>query len=588
MPTETLSPPCRALETYLQRQWQQHRPEPIPLQIRCAVRERRLLVLAEHNAALRVDAKAILGQLTRVMQALDPSLRDPILAEAVPSDDRLLVNLYVRFMGEQKPYAGQQCLLQRQIDRALGSPVAPGFTPPQFMSPDDPTPDPRALESFPSTPPPRKAQFWRLPLWVWLVGLGLCSSAFVGGFVVMLQPCLLRPCEPLLQGKQLGRLATAQIVVAEDWEDLQAIETQLQEAKEHLADVPRWASVWQEAQDLQEQYDQYLTDFEPITEAFELAVQAVTQTKAPPHPVETWESARSLWANAIDQLNNISPDNPTYDLAQRKLTQYERYLRDINYELQREQQAQQILKDAEQAASLARLHQSEDESLESWQSAQDNWTMALQTLEQVPEGTTAYEAAQKRLATYQNELSKVQTEEHRAQMALDLYEQALAKAQEAEQATVENRWKVASDRWQAALTSAQQVPVNSPYYFEAQTLLPRYQTALEEAQQQFRSVEALEIANQTLNSLCAGNPVVCYFNVSSDLLAVQLTLDYERTVLTSGVVGDAKSRASALEQIQELEGELETLSNVTGIPLELYAPDGSLVGTHQPKPEPQG
>ncbi|MGA1263709.1 MAG: hypothetical protein ACO331_07340 [Prochlorothrix sp.] len=583
MTTETLSPSCRALETYLQRQWQRHRPEPIPLQIRCAVREKRLLVLAEHNAALRVDAKAILSQLTRVMQGLEPGLRDPILAEAVPSDDRLLVNLYVRFMGEQKPYAGQQCLLQRPFDRRPSSPPEAAFVPPTaptgFADPADPF-APFDPADLPSSPP--KSRFWRIPLWVWLLGLGLCSSAFVAGFVVMLQPCLLRPCQPLLEGKQLGRSATAQILEAEDWEDLQTIETQLKEAREHLEDVPRWATVWEEAQMLKEQYGQYLEDFSPINQAFELAVQAVTQTKAPPHPVETWESAQSLWTQAIEQLNQISPDNSTYDLAQRKLTQYERYLRDINYELQREQRAQQILKDAEQAAALARLHQAEDESVESWQSAQENWTVALDTLEKVPEGTTAYESAQKRISTYQNELNTVYTAEHRAQLALDLYQQALDKAQEAEAAAGESRWKVASDRWQAALTSAQQIPVGSPYYFEAQTLLPRYQTALEQAQQQFRSVEALEIANQTLNSLCAGNPVVCYFNVSSELLAVQLTLDYERTVLTSGVVGDAQSRASALDQIQELEGELETLSNLTGIALELYAPDGSLVGTHQP------
>ncbi|MGA1475108.1 MAG: hypothetical protein ACO4AI_08070, partial [Prochlorothrix sp.] len=98
MTTETLSSSCRALEIYLQRQWQSHRPEPIPLQIRCAIREKRLLVLVEHNAALRVDAKAVLGQLTRLMQQLSPEFRDPILREAVPREQRLLVNLYVRFM----------------------------------------------------------------------------------------------------------------------------------------------------------------------------------------------------------------------------------------------------------------------------------------------------------------------------------------------------------------------------------------------------------------------------------------------------------------------------------------------------------
>lgn len=577
MTTETLSSSCRALEIYLQRQWQSHRPEPIPLQIRCAIREKRLLVLVEHNAALRVDAKAVLGQLTRLMQQLSPEFRDPILREAVPREQRLLVNLYVRFMGEQKPYAGQQCLLQ-----PLGQRRSPRTEYPPLHPPTSP-PAKAAFVAPPTMAPPAPSRSkWGIPLWVWLLGVVMCSSAFVGGFLVMLQPCLLRPCQPLLEGKQLGRSATARLSAADDWEDIQVIETQLESAREHLADVPRWASDWPEANTLSDQYGRYLMEFQSLTQAFELAVQAVTQTSGPPHPVDTWESAQTLWVQAIEQLSAIPPENITYDLAQRKLNQYERYLRDINAELQQEQQAQQLLRDAEQAAALAQLHQDQEESLESWRSAHRNWLTALETLEQVPKNTTAYAVAQARMTTYQDHLNTVYSQEQRAQLALELYDQARAKAQEAEDAAWENRWRVARDRWQSALTSAQQVPVDSPYYFEAQVLVQKYEAALQESQRQFRSAEALTVANQTLNTLCAGTPVVCYFNVSSDLLAVQLTADYERAVLTSGLGGDSQSRASALSQVQALETELETLSNVTGIALELYAPDGALVGTYQP------
>ncbi|WP_353259504.1 hypothetical protein [Prochlorothrix hollandica] len=593
MTSPTLSHSCRLLETHLQRQWQRYRPEPIPLQIRCALQDKRLLVLAEHSAALRVDAQMILGQLNQVIQGLETDLRDGILAETRPSGDRLLVNLYLRFLGEQKPYAGQQCLLQKPVPAPGVSPSLPtmnGATAPQRDAMGDPIAESRGDRGddtpagYPRTtvaPAPSRSH-WKLPLWVWGVGSVMCVSAFVGGFAVMLQPCLLRPCTPLLEGKQLGGSAIAQLATAEDWADLQAIGDQLRSAQDHLEDVPRWSSDRDEATQLQGEYGQILTDFGPITQAFEVAVQAVTQTNAPPHPVETWEAAQSLWMQAMEHLKTLSPDNPTYDLGQQKLAQYERYLKDVSNELRREQEAQQILKDAEQAAALAQLHQDKDESLESWQSAQENWDLALQTLGTIPEGTTAYTVAQERIARYQSQLDTVYAEEHKTQLAQNLYQQALTKADEATAAESESRWKVASDRWQAAITSAQQVPVNSPYYFEAQTLVQQYTASLNQAQQQFRSVEAIDLAQQTLNSLCEGTPSVCYFTVNPTLLAVQLTVDYERTVLTSGVVGDAQSRAAALEQIQTLETKLESLSNTTGIPLELYDPDGSLVGTHRP------
>lgn len=587
MTTQTLANPCQTLESYLQRQWQRYRREPIPLQIRCAVRDDRLLVLAEHNGALRVDAQGILEQLVGILAHLPGEERDALVETLGSGGDRLVVNLYLRFLGEQKPYAGQQCLLSKPQPPRPEPPAAPspnsGDRSPK--APGSPAPPPQN-----PTPPPEseprsqnRDRSWRLPLWVWVVGSGMCASAFVGGFTLMLQPCLAGPCQPLMEARKLGQQATGSVPLADDWEDLQTVASQLKQAQTRLGDVPRWSGSWDEAQRLRGEYDQYLQDFQPLAQAFERAAQAQTQTENPPYPLETWRSAQTLWREAVSLLAGIPSDNALYDLAQRKLTQYEQSLEEVTADLQQEEEAQAILRRAEDAAALARLHQQKDQSVESWQSAQDKWGMALQTLGEVPEGTTAYTVAQERLANYRSQLDQVYVEGHRAQIAANLYDQALAKAQEAQSAEAENRWQVASDRWQAALANVQQIPNTSPYYGQAQALVQEYTAALNQAQDQFRRVEAVAVAQQSLDSLCAGSPIVCYFTVTPQLLAVQLTLDYQRTVLTSGNVGDAPGRAAALQNLEQLESQLESLSNSTGIPLELYDPDGSLVGTHRPQ-----
>lgn len=641
MKTSTALSPCQQLESHLQQQWSLQNPALMPVNIRCGFQKGRLLVVAEHSATLTLDVKTSLNQLVAAIQGIDSDLRQGLLAyldraSASPesseidqhnrqSTQSLQVGIYLKRAGASKPYSAQGCWLRsshrsvshetllNQPRKADGintehpfpvSAIAPSATiatPPGEVA--TVPPDASTIHTQPLGDKPLQTQAerlpgdalhpglldeaqeergLRLPLWVWAVGAGLCLSTFVGSFWFMLQPCIFRPCEPLLQAKQIRVDAEIQVIEAQNWQDLQAIETRLEDAKTLLKRVPRWSKYKSAAEELEQLYGEDLNAFEPITIAFERAIEAVNKSQNPPHPVETWQAAQGLWEAAIAQLESIPPENPTYSLARRKREQYTTYLQAIGKQLQQEKQALQTLKNAEEAAILARQYQDNAASLETWKSAQTNWELAIRALESIPKGTTSFNIAQDRIQHYQTNLTAVDQEEHQAQFAANLYNQALDKARQAAAAEAENLWDVATSRWRAALDGMKQIPEDSPYYLQASALIRDYTSALWRAELQSRGEEALDRVRQDLANVCTGTPTICYFTVTADLLVVQLTLDYQQAVLSVGVLGDEQGRTEALENLRRMESALEIISNTSKIPLELYDPDGVLIGTHTP------
>jgi tRNA(Ile)-lysidine synthase len=398
----------------------------------------------------------------------------------------------------------------------------------------------------------------------------------------MLQPCLIRACTPLIEAEQIAQAATLAIGQAQNWQDLQTIEDQFDQAQTLLDQVPWWSQYHDQAVELGQRYEDALASFEPIIQAFEQAIEAVNKSQDPPHSIETWQVAQNLWTEAISQLEAITPDNPTYPLAQLKHRQYQGYLEAVGRQLQREQEARQTLENAEQSATLARNHQEDARSLAAWRNARSHWEIAIRALDSISRETTAFLIAQERLKIYHAKLAEVEDGESDTLFASNLYNQALDKAQEAKAAEAAYQWDRAAMRWQVALAAMQKIPQESDYYDRAQDQIENYMSALWQAQLQAQGQNLFGQIQQELGEICAGVPTICHFEISKELITVHLTLEYEQAVLSAGVLGDEQSQAEALDKLQALETALESMSDRSQMPLELYDPDGTLVGTHTP------
>ncbi len=580
--------PYRLLEMYLQRQWQKRRREPVPLQIRCTYRQNRLLVLVEHAQGVAVDPRFTLGQLALALQNLEPKLRHALFAIQAQPGKRmqdLPIALYLRLLGEEQPYTAGGYTLK--------APVQPSGDPEtrSRIQNDRPTTTPTQPRPKPQgAPKATEEDSFHLPSGVWLAGAILCLSTFTGSFWFMMQPCHVRPCTPLLEAQQLQETALDQLDQAESWDDLKEVERQLQGAKTRLKQVPFWSSYRQEARQIEAVLTQDLDSFTPLTTAFQQVVQAVNQSENPPYTVEQWQAIQGLWEQALAQLRSITPNQPAYELAQRKIRQYEGYLAQITEELTKEQAADLLLTRAERSAQLAQIQKnrvlnpsSHADVVQIWDQAAQHWKQALEILQDVPQDTSAYAMAQERKKRYQQELEQAETQARNNQAGSDAFMVAQERADLAEAAAQEGRWALARNHWEVAIVNLQRVPSENGYFDQAQSLLPLYNQAFQRSDQQVRQFAQIETTRTRLDELCNGDPKICYYTATPELIAVQLTLDYESQVLGAGVAGDSQTRQQVIKHLQVLENSLETISNDTGIPLELYDPDGAMVGSHQPQ-----
>ena len=423
-----------------------------------------------------------------------------------------------------------------------------------------------------------------IPRGVWAAGLGLCLATFVGSFYVASRPCLVSSCPALALATQQGQDATDLLQVANTGDDLEQSRQQFQVALKSLRRVPSWSSYGAEANGLRNGYRKLLASLTPVEDAFEQADLAEQKTSLGSASPERWQEIQVHWEAAIAQLRTVSPESPLYALAQDKLKQFDEYRNQAQVSLEREQEGQRLV--AKARGYVTNLATSESESQDPLfflQQTEARLEDAIFTLKKVPKGTAAYSQAVRLLSSYQSELSINQGQQSKEAFIVDSYREALLYAEDAKRAELDNRWRDAQDYWQTALNRIDQIPSQSPYFNKAQSLVTEYTYALQTAEQQAEQQIALYQVESELDVLCAGSPKVCTYEVTPNKISVQLTLDYERAVLTAGSLGDEDSRTGALRHVQELEAALEASSNTAQIPLELYDPDGVLVGTHQPR-----
>lgn len=591
-----------SLARYLQDDWQHHRPQPLPLHIRCGQRRQSLLVLAEHPKGVAMRSAVILPLLIEALRRTPSELREALMA-LDKLDANLRAEIFLRVQGERKPYAGKKCYLSEWKPSMMPGPSdsshsaitanvstmpdAEGWTAELFAPAANSSQDnsnavnPTTTSSTCSHGTASQSSDFRPLPWI-AAGVGICTATFVGAYLLVSRPCLIAPCTPLTDAEQLATTAQQALPAAQNWEDVKIIEEQLMTAIESLNQVPRFSKYWQQSEQQRSQYQTLIEALKPISEAFSQAVNAAAKTQDLPLPPSIWWEAQTIWQQAIVQLTAIPESHPTYDLAQRKLSQYQGYLESVQQGLRREQAAERMLENAESSAKLATLQQQKATRLEDWKAAETHLLTAISALDAIAPQTTSYVEAQNRLQDYREQVAAIAKLENQEQFAANLYDQAQQQAQDARVAEKAEDWQTARNRWQAAVDSLGKVPKETSSSAQAQSLMQEYNLALQAATLQHQSLDITQIARQDLSQACSGQPAVCSFRVTPSLITVQLTFEYEQTVLAVGTLGNAQQQSETLQQLEQLEETLTTISDRAAIPLELYDPDGSLVGAHIP------
>ncbi|MGB3402477.1 MAG: hypothetical protein WBA77_07285 [Microcoleaceae cyanobacterium] len=123
-----------------------------------------------------------------------------------------------------------------------------------------------------------------------------------------------------------------------------------------------------------------------IAAAQQYAILASRASQNPPHSAEEWQEIIELWENAIERLEKVSEDNPSYWTAQDKLVEYTNNLYTIEGRLRDELEALELLEEAKELiAEWREMAQDSDPSI---RRLRRKLNQIIYTLEAIEAGTT--------------------------------------------------------------------------------------------------------------------------------------------------------------------------------------------------------
>jgi len=519
--------------------------------VQCLLQKGSLMVLAQHRAKIQPDVERIVVQLQEDIQNYRPWISHQ-------------GRIFVRVAGEKRPYFSRSFKLEEQS----AAQSLPEGTPARAQS----------------LPPTQNSS--RLSTWAWGIG-GLLGLMVAGGIMYMMtRPCAIATCIPLETAQRLRQVAVQTSETTDDPQKIIQAQQQLEQAIAQAQRIPIWSPYFQQAQDFVRVNEQRFDNLNHIVTAFSQATEAAQLSLNPPHPLETWQTVENLWQGAIHNLEQALSAQGLYPLVNIKLKEYQQNLEAIQNRIQVEQQANQNLERAKQAADLAKTRQGIAQSLENWQQAYASWETSINGLRNIPQGTQAQVEASQLLDVYKTQFQASRERLLKEEIASETYNQALTLADKAKDFEQNQELALAVGHWSQALKYLQQVPRDSFYYSKASPLVSAYQGSLQVAENKLQQANRLEQARNDLNQTCAGLPKICEYTVSENLLKVTLTADYvttvRQTLIQARGSGDLTTFTSVDEHVESVQNALESISQTAGIALELYDPEGKLMGTHVP------
>ncbi len=624
MKTENAPLNLERLEQNLEVQLHSELLPTVPLQVNCLLKEGMLVLVVQHPAPQITHPK-------RVFRFLKEILNEEVL---LLGEQKVLV--YLREMAQHQPYAFEAMMITENTEEAsnlqldfldtvsipeladLGNleldpyltqdiPANLELEPeaiandniPLELEPDFTTQEENSkpwekevfsgfeeVEDNETKPflekPVRPASQSSFPLLI--TGMGISAVMFFGTFYALTRPCVIGECNAIAQAEELAQGSADILTQPLSGQGILSAQEQLNESLQVLGSIPPWSSHRAQAQQILGTYENRAESLDQIVSGLQTAARAGYASQNPPLTPQEWEKSQQLWREAITRLEFIPPKNEFYSFAQEKLPTYQSSLAIINRRLDEEQKAQISLKAAQEVAETATSREKEAISLSNWESAQQTWEIAVNRLQEIPAGTTAYVEAQTLLEDYSTNLNIARDHVTRENFAADIYNSSIRTAQLAKASESRNQWSEAVLLWRNALAYIEQVPRNTYVAGNALSLVSPYQQALTVAESQLKSTISRQQAQGDLEQTCSGSRSICEYSFTDRGIRINLSPIYMRevtqTAMNAEMNNDNVSKANLYNHILNLEESLRAISRNTRLPVEIYTPDGALVDTY--------
>ncbi|MGG6294308.1 hypothetical protein ACQ4M4_07795 [Leptolyngbya sp. AN02str] len=598
------------------------------LLIRCAIKNEQLLVLVQHPANVSIHCDQVFSTLEALLYRANALGYLTDLQPEGPSAQWVSVRLFLRLTGQHHPYVAHRLTLKptqvvlpnaaddqfvppapadadspwvasepvddAEMQQWMETAIAPDGASSELPEPDTDSLDP-PLQTVKLHPPsdfdmppmpshPARSRGFGMSA---MTAAGLAAIALVAGLggYALSRPCVIGDCEPLQTAQRLNFEASRRVNDAASAQEVVAAYDQITDSMYLLSTIPSWSSRYEDAQALIQTYGANAQVIEKVVIAQQLAWSAAEKSQEPPHPLATWRDIQQAWRDAIAQLKQVQADSPVYDLARAKLVEYEGNLDIIGRRIRIELQAQERVGQARQTSKVAEAQDGIAQSVESLREATSTWQTAVSLLKDVPTTTMAYAEAQQLLALYEPQLNEVRSRLNQEQVAATNLDKAMAIAAEAQRSELRNQWSQAVGHWQEALLLAQQIPMGTVHYNQAQPLLSSYRLALDTAQDRLRSSVSLQSAMADMESICSGMLTICTYSRSSQGMQVRMTMAYNQAVeqAAGGQTLNSTPSSPQLNQMNPLLRAIAAVGKSSAMPIELYNADGSLFGVYDPR-----
>lgn len=593
---------------------QEHLRAEIPsgefFQVKCVVKNDRLMILIQHPQGVITDTEKIFAVIEEALESLSA-------LEKTTTD----VEVFVRVVGLKLPYAKRDLTIVKEIipeaidvempredipqneavnidDRNRNNQES--WTPPLnvddydvntqeswALPPTDKNGENDENEDFdPLADAPDLSYYSTIkhpyPAKYFMLGGGLLALTMFGlGAYVVTRPCVISECQPIQVATQLQKPSLPQVSNTNPIAELTKLQAEIEQAIASLQQIPLWSSRHKEVEPLITKLSTKGEEVNLLLKAFQLGQQAVQKTQKPKNSLQDLQSAQQLWRQAILPLEAINRKSPFYELAHPTLSRYRQNLQIANQQLRRENQWLKKLASAKSVGIAAQKRQDKAKSLQQFQKTRSTWEVAVNALKSIPPKSLAYADAQKLLVQYKPKLANARLKATKEQMASKTYNQALNAAKQAQIHEKQNQWQASVNQWNQALRAIKQVYQDSSYYPKAKSLLGPYKSSLQRANIQLQVYNQLQKTRTDLRRTCVNAGVsICNFQINLQGIIVSITSEYEQAIAES--YENNPDPTNTTSHLQILQQALEVISDNAGIPLVIYDAQGDQIYQHRP------
>ena len=413
------------------------------------------------------------------------------------------------------------------------------------------------------------------------LGLGILAITLYG----LSDPCVTGTCPPLNQAKFLIN-SSLLVLEPDSSSSLLATKQKLGEALSQLQSIPWWSPYRAQANALDSEAQTILREIDLLNAAIASGNQATLLMQKSSLSIPEWQTVQTLLTKSIKQLKQLPTNSQFQAFAIAQSQEYEKSLRANNQRLQQEQLANVIYEEAMKIGRAAKVQENMAQSIDDFDKISVTWKKAIQSLENISQGTTSYDKTSKILDLYGQKYKAIDARKKNEALANLNLQQAIQESQIAEKSEQSQQWSLAVSHWKNALVYLKQIPDNSFQSTKAKSLLIQYNLSLNKAQENFRNANRLQFIKNNLAKICFQENKACNYSIDKNMIKVKLTSSYLQQIwdlsIQAKLNANIKEQAEILNHLARLEQSFQMISNQAKIPLAVYNSKGNLMTTYRP------